>query len=366
MCILYLTINNSFSETTQISVCDSYVWHGITYDTSGLFTNVYTNAQGCDSIHILDLNIYNSDTISSIVMACDSFVWDSITYTSSGTYTNFYSNIHGCDSVHSLYLTILNSTNEISNITSCDSYVWDGVTYNVSGVYSNIYTNTNGCDSIYTINLTIDNSYNITNNQTLCFGDSLMIGNNFYSTSGVYIDSFPAVNGCDSIIISNLDITSQQYVNILQNGLSLVVSNFGGTPPYSFTWNTNEITSQITPLNNGVYWLIVEDYYGCQSDTVFVEVDWIPAFINNLDINNFKIYPNPSRDVFNISFTSNMSQDLEITIKNLIGEEINKNTLEDYKGDFNYYLDLSSFSKGIYLLNLKTNKGNIIHRLILN
>ena len=366
VCILYLTINNSFSETTQISICDSYVWHGITYDTSGLFTNVYTNAQGCDSIHILDLNIYNSDTISSIVMACDSFVWDSITYNSSGTYTNFYSNIYGCDSVHSLYLTISNSTNEISNITSCDSYVWDGVTYNVSGVYSNIYTNTNGCDSIYTINLTIDNSYNITNNQTLCFGDSLVIGNNFYSTSGVYIDSFPAVNGCDSIIISNLDITSQQYVNILQNGLSLVVSNFGGTPPYSFTWNTNEITSQITPLNNGIYWLIVEDYYGCQSDTVFVEVDWIPAFINNLEIDNFKIYPNPSRDVFNISFTSNMSQDLEITIKNLIGEEINKNTLEDYKGDFNYYLDLSSFSKGIYLLNLKTSKGNIIHRLILN
>ena len=39
-------------------------------------------------------------------------------------------------------------------------------------------------------------------------------------------------------------------------------------------------------------------------------------------IANLAIYPNPSRDIFNVSFTSEDVQDLEVRVINVIGEEL--------------------------------------------
>ena len=35
---------------------------GVTCNTSGIYTNIYANTNGCDSIHTLDLTINYSDT----------------------------------------------------------------------------------------------------------------------------------------------------------------------------------------------------------------------------------------------------------------------------------------------------------------
>ena len=98
-------------------------WDGVAYTTSGAYTNTYTNAAGCDSVHTLNLTINSSNTGTSSATACDSYTWDGVTYTASGTYSNTYTNVAGCDSVHTLTLTI-NSSN---TGTSCDSYTWDGM-----------------------------------------------------------------------------------------------------------------------------------------------------------------------------------------------------------------------------------------------
>ena len=68
-------------------------------------------------------------------------LWDGVVYTTSGTYSNTYTNARGCDSVHTLNLTINSSSTGTSSATACDSYTWDGVVYTTSGTYSNTYTN---------------------------------------------------------------------------------------------------------------------------------------------------------------------------------------------------------------------------------
>jgi hypothetical protein len=52
-----LTINYSTVGLSLDTACDSYTWDGVVYTASGLYTNVYTNADGCDSTHTLDLTI---------------------------------------------------------------------------------------------------------------------------------------------------------------------------------------------------------------------------------------------------------------------------------------------------------------------
>ena len=109
----------------------------------------------------MNLTINNSDVTTSSVTACDSYIWDGVTYTSSGAYTNVYTNVSGCDSTHTLNLTINNSTSNTTTATACDTYTWsvNGQTYTSSGTYTDVSTNASGCDHTETLVLTINNSF---------------------------------------------------------------------------------------------------------------------------------------------------------------------------------------------------------------
>jgi hypothetical protein len=82
-------------------------------------------------------------------------------------------------------------------------------------------------------------------------------------------------------------------------------------------------------------------------------------------IANLFIYPNPSRDVFNISFTSETKQNLKVRILNVIGEELINDKLEQFIGEYTKQINLSENAKGIYFLEIETNDGVINKNLIL-
>jgi hypothetical protein len=154
--ISFPSCHNS-KDTVTIETCDSFDWDEVTYDSTGLYTNVYSNVNGCDSTVTLDLTINNTTTSTVTIGACDSFDWDGMTYDSTGLYTNVYSNVNGCDSTVTLDLTINNTTTSTITIGACDSFDWDGMTYDSTGLYTNVYSNVNGCDSTVTLDLTINN-----------------------------------------------------------------------------------------------------------------------------------------------------------------------------------------------------------------
>jgi hypothetical protein len=82
-------------------------------------------------------------------------------------------------------------------------------------------------------------------------------------------------------------------------------------------------------------------------------------------IANLAIYPNPSRDLFNISFTSEYIQDLKVRVLNAIGKEIIQYKLEQFIGEYTKKIDLTKNAKGIYFLEIETNDGVINKKLIL-
>ena len=84
------------------------------------------------------------------------------------------------------------------------------------------------------------------------------------------------------------------------------------------------------------------------------------AVIDNLDI-----YPNPSRDIFNIVFESRDKQNLSLRIVNVRGEEVYKESMQEFEGQYFKSIDLNTYNKGIYLLEIHTNQGIINKKLIL-
>ena len=191
---LTIFVNSPTSNTSNITQCDSYTWpvNTNTYYTSGTYTNISTNAAGCTHKDTLNLIINNSTSNTTIITSCDSYTWavDGNTYTSSGTYTN----INGCHT-ETLDLTINYSTSNTTTATSCDSYTWavDGNTYTSSGTY----TNTNGCHT-ETLNLIINSSSFNTINITECDTYTWIVDGNTYTASGTYTN----INGCHTEILN--------------------------------------------------------------------------------------------------------------------------------------------------------------------
>jgi hypothetical protein len=83
-------------------------------------------------------------------------------------------------------------------------------------------------------------------------------------------------------------------------------------------------------------------------------------------INNLDVYPNPSRDIFNVTFTSEDVQDLKVRILNVIGEELINEELQQFVGEYTKQIDLTNNAKGIYFLEIETNDGVINKKLILH
>jgi hypothetical protein len=82
-------------------------------------------------------------------------------------------------------------------------------------------------------------------------------------------------------------------------------------------------------------------------------------------INNLDVYPNPSRDIFNVSFTSEDVQDLEVRVINVVGEVIYTESLQQFVGEYTKQVDLATYTKGIYFLEITTNNGVVNKKLIL-
>ena len=82
-------------------------------------------------------------------------------------------------------------------------------------------------------------------------------------------------------------------------------------------------------------------------------------------IANLDVYPNPSRDVFNVAFTSEDIQNLEVRVLNVVGEVVYTENLEQFVGEYTKAIDLATYTKGVYFLEITTNNGVINKKLIL-
>ena len=87
---LTIFVNLPTTNTTSINSCDGYMWsiNGNTYSSSGTYTNSSTNPNGCNHTDTLNLTKNNSTSNNTNITECDSYTWaiDGNIYTTSGTY----------------------------------------------------------------------------------------------------------------------------------------------------------------------------------------------------------------------------------------------------------------------------------------
>ena len=128
-------------------------------DYSGIPTQVFTTASGCDSIVTLDLSFNASSSGTDVVESCNTYIWiDGVEYTeSNNTATFVLPNAVGCDSTVTLDLTINYSSTSVDEQIACGSFTWiDGITYDEDNDEATfLLQNAAGCDSLVTLDLEI-------------------------------------------------------------------------------------------------------------------------------------------------------------------------------------------------------------------
>jgi gliding motility-associated-like protein len=97
---------------------------------------------------------------------------------------------------------------------------------------NNIFLNSTGCNNQSEITASLgqvccktDFTVNI---QSICAGGSIAVGGNIYTAAGIYIDTFSTVQGCDSIVFTELSIGQRSLTTVertLCNGQQFVLSN---------------------------------------------------------------------------------------------------------------------------------------------
>ncbi|MBS4014391.1 MAG: T9SS type A sorting domain-containing protein, partial [Bacteroidetes bacterium] len=85
--------------------------------------------------------------------------------------------------------------------------------------------------------------------------------------------------------------------------------------------------------------------------------------ISEID-NNVKIYPNPSRGVFNVEIYE-ISGQIELTVVNYQGQLVQTQTTESNGLGSRYKLNLQHLSKGIYYLKIQSGNTTIIRKIVL-
>jgi len=87
--------------------------------------------------------------------------------------------------------------------------------------------------------------------------------------------------------------------------------------------------------------------------------------VKSSDNSNFNVYPNPSTGYLTVNYSSTENTSLNIRLTNVEGQIIYSEQ-KQLNGIYNQNLDFSSLAKGIYFLEIITNKETLVKKIILN
>ena len=240
--------------TFSVSDCESYVWEGQTYNTTGTYYRHYRLDNGCDSVSQLRLTIKPKAQYVIDMAACDSLYWSNTDtwYYESGFYYDTVPALNGCDSVVVLHAGSGKAAEQTIDRESCDALTINGETFSESGTYVQHLTTVTGCDSTLTINLTIKQSVDTVVADTAC--DNYLWHGQTLTATGYYPQVLnSAVSNCDSVVNLHLIVYGSKLVEIVD---SLHCD--------SIVWG-DEVSGIDTIYDDGIYTKTFHSAVGCDS-----------------------------------------------------------------------------------------------------
>lgn len=171
-------------------------------------------------------------------------------------------------------------------------------------------------------------------------------------------DSCSAINvgnpnySIDSIGTSFADIT---FTWGGASGYNSYFINFGDGSNATGTGSTHSHSY----TSNGQYTAVLKLYGDCDttSQQIFVNIQGIG--LEEQAAQSILMYPNPAKDLIHISGTAEQGEEVQMRVMNYLGQELFNTTMTTTNGIFEKDFDLSGFSTGTYLVEIRTVNGMV-------
>ena len=224
-------------------------------------------------------------------------------------------------------------------------------------------------------------------NTSICQGDSINIGGNFQTQPGTYFDRYPVVGTCDSLVITNLIISTilpsppiisgLDTVCVSQQNVIYSIEPVAGATSYQWSVPVGSI------LNSGAGTDSINILFGLGSGYVVVSAVnncgvGMPAYyyvtttsctgINEISgLTDLNIYPNPADASIYVEYSLSDVKDFKIELKNLLGKSvIQPIRMKNRTGNNSLQIPSSEISNGIYFLELSSGEGLLTLKLIVD
>ncbi len=289
-----ITINESIAAL-QISGLNAseFVCSNVTaFPPTAIFSASSTSICVGACINLTDLSVNNpltyNWTMNGGSPASSTIQNPTVCYSTPGTYTlNLQvSNAYGSNSMSMNIVVLPSSVSTSQSFTLCpgETVTVGSSVYSTEGTFIDQLVSSSGCDSIVTTTITLNHTSTFTQSIAICSGESVLVGNNSYTTSGTYSDLFVNSEGCDSLVITiislNNNTTNTQTITIC-DGESITVAD-----------SVYEVSGTYTNVTNGSN--------GCDSTIITIlTVEDCSSIIENSET-AIVIYPNPTNDLLSI------------------------------------------------------------------
>ena len=287
------TICQNTSTTLSISAnFNTYLWSNgastssITTNTAGNYTVTVTNTFGCSSSATKAVTVVANPapSISGSFTPCigstasltatsgfSTYQWSTgattqtINTLNAGSYTVTVTNASGCSGSNTQAVTFNSNptvtisgpqsacqgnTATLSASSGFTSYLWNtgatssSINPTASGSYTVTVTNSNGCSGSSTSLFVLNPSSNTTQNVSRCPGDAYTLpSGQIVNTNGTYNSVLSNINGCDSIIVTNITFLDNIAPAVSNTPTAVVTCNPASWTPPSFTDNCSYVVS---------------------------------------------------------------------------------------------------------------------------
>lgn len=159
--------------------------------------------------------------------------------------------------------------------------------------------------------------------------------------SHVMMDMLPTLNGTSLTSLSNGVATNVRYLG----GMSL------------------DNIEEVTDLRVVVF---VQD----MTTKVILQSDWMDITVSptaideNITNVSLNVYPNPSNGLVNLQYVSFETGNVNVTVMNTLGAIVH-NTIISHDKTTNKSFDFSHLTKGVYLVNVSSDKGTVTKKMII-
>jgi PKD repeat protein len=170
------------------------------------------------------------------------------------------------------------------------------------------------------------------------------------NTSGTYFVTVTDANGASATDSIEVIVYALPEINL---GVDISAENNtvldAGNSFFEYLWSTGETTQTINVTETGEYWVQVFNENGCMAtDTINVT---ITTGINDIDMNNLTVYPNPNNGKFWLVYEFNTTTSSVVDILNIEGNTVWRNEVVDFNGH-HYLIDADELAKGVYYVRV--------------